>query len=257
MSVNKESLMTAILPGKALAEDLQAESRSDALQTPMGRLIEAAASHALTEDHYFRLIGQLWAMKRMYYYVYGAWGSSLTINHYPPSIDYLFAKQIYDDSTQEMLYGHAILQRGWASTQRQALKHTYCQFVAASGIGVYIFSMRGLANYAQNLRIAAINLGPKVLELDWLERLGEAIPDAYLSKLFSSQVPETRSHVNMGRFMVERFVVEPVDVDICRKMVAMARRDYAIALSGLADFVLGVATETTATPAQVARVDVE
>jgi hypothetical protein len=249
--------MTATLPGKALAEELQAESRADARHSPMARLIGAAASHALTEDHYFRLIGQLWAMKRMYYYVYGAWGSSLTINHYPPSIDYLFAKQIYDDSTQEMLYGHAILQQRWARTQRLALRHAYCQFVAASGIGVYIFSMRGLANYAQNLRIAALNLGPKIVELDWLERLGEAIPDAYLSKLFSSQVPETRSHVQMGRFMVERFVSEPVDVEMCRGLVNMARRDYAIALSGLVDFVLDLATETTAHPAQVARVDVE
>jgi len=80
-------------------------------------------------------------------------------DHYPPSIDYLFAKQVYDDSTQEMLYGHAILQRGWARMQRYALRHAYCQFVAASGIGVYIFSMRGLANDAQNLRIAAIDLG--------------------------------------------------------------------------------------------------
>jgi hypothetical protein len=55
--------MTATLPGKALAEELQAASRAEARHTPMARLIEAATSHALTEDHYFRLIGQLWAMK--------------------------------------------------------------------------------------------------------------------------------------------------------------------------------------------------
>src|SRR5712691_3152837 len=164
--------MATTLSGKELAEELQAASRSRALHTPMEQVIEAAASHSLTEDHYFRLIGQLWAMKRMFYYVYGVWGSSLTINSYPPSIDYLFAKQVYDDSTHEMLYGHAILHKGWARTQRSALRHPYCQFVAASGIGVYVFSMRGLANYAQNLRIAAMNLGPKVLELSWLERLG-------------------------------------------------------------------------------------
>jgi len=84
----------------------------------MEQVIEAAASHALTEDHYFRLIGQLWAMKRMYYYVYGAWGSSLTINQYPPSVDSLFAKQVYDESTHEMLYSQAILQKGWVKFQR-------------------------------------------------------------------------------------------------------------------------------------------
>jgi hypothetical protein len=49
--------MTATRPGKALAEELQAESRSDALHPPMARLIEAAASQALTQDHDFRLMG--------------------------------------------------------------------------------------------------------------------------------------------------------------------------------------------------------
>ena len=249
--------MATTLPGKALAEELQAASHAEAAQTPMQRIIAAAASHALTDDHTFRLIGQLWAMKRIYYYVYGAWGSSLTINQYPPSIDYLFAKQVYDESTQEMLYGHTILQRGWAATQRLALRHPYCQFVAASGIGVYLFSLRGLANYSHNLRIAALNLGPKILEVGWLERLGEALPDTYLSRLFSTQVLETRSHVQMGRFMVERFVSEPVDVDLCRELVAMARRDYTIALTDLVDFVLNPERETTVSAAQVARVDVE
>lgn len=230
--------MATALSGKELAEELQAASRSRALHTPMEQVIEAAASNALTEDHCFRLIGQLWAMKRMYYYVYGAWGSSLTINQYPPSVDYLFAKQVYDESTHEMLYSQAMLQKGWAKFQRSALRHPYCQFVAASGIGLYIFSMRGLANYAHSLRMAAIDLGPKVLELGWLERLAGAIQDAYLQKLFASQIPETRSHVMMGRFMVERFVSQPVDVELCQELVSMARRDYTTALQGIADFVL-------------------
>jgi hypothetical protein len=230
--------MATALSGKELAEELQAASRSRALHTPMEQVIEAAASNALTEDHCFRLIGQLWAMKRMYYYVYGAWGSSLTINQYPPSVDYLFAKQVYDESTHEMLYSQAMLQKGWAKFQRSALRHPYCQFVAASGIGLYIFSMRGLANYAHSLRMAAIDLGPKVLELGWLERLAGSIQDAYLQKLFASQIPETRSHVMMGRFMVERFVSQPVDVELCQELVSMARRDYTTALQGIADFVL-------------------
>lgn len=230
--------MATALSGKELAEELQAASRSRALHTPMEQVIEAAASNALTEDHCFRLIGQLWAMKRMYYYVYGAWGSSLTINQYPPSVDYLFAKQVYDESTHEMLYSQAMLQKRWAKFQRSALRHPYCQFVAASGIGLYIFSMRGLANYAHSLRMAAIDLGPKVLELGWLERLAGAIQDAYLQKLFASQIPETRSHVMMGRFMVERFVSQPVDVELCQELVSMARRDYTTALQGIADFVL-------------------
>jgi len=230
--------MATSLSGKELAEELQVASRARALHTPMAQVIEAAASHGLTEDHAFRLIGQLWAMKRMYYYVYGAWGSSLTINQYPPSVDYLFAKQVYDESTHEMLYSQAILHKGWARFQRSALRHPYCQFVPASGIGLYIFSMRGLGSYAHSLRMAAIDLGPKVLELGWLERLAATVQDDYLQKLFASQVPETRSHVMMGRFMVERFVSQPVDVALCKELVSTARRDYTAALQGIADYVL-------------------
>ena len=230
--------MATALPGKELAEALEAESRPRTLRTPLEGIAEAAAAQALTDDQYFRLVGQLWAMKRMYYYVYGAWGSSLTINQYPPSVDYLFAKQLYDESTHEMLYSQAILHKGWAKFQRSALRHPYCQFVPASGIGLYIFSMRGLANYAHSLRMAAIDLGPKVLELGWLEQLAEAIQDDYLQKLFFSQIPETRSHIIMGRFMVERFVSQPVDVALCKELVSMARRDYITALQGIADFVL-------------------
>lgn len=82
------------------------------------------------------------------------------------------------------------------------------------------------------------------------------MPDAYLKRLFASQVPEARSHVQMGRFTVERFVATPVDMDLCRKVVAMARQDYNIALTGIADFVLqhehaAVTPAEQATPANV------
>jgi hypothetical protein len=53
--VKKESLMTATRPGKALAEELQAKSHSATLHPTIARLIEAVASHALTEALYFRL----------------------------------------------------------------------------------------------------------------------------------------------------------------------------------------------------------
>ena len=231
--------MTAILQGKELATELVAESRSQSLSTSLEPVIDAAAAGTLSDDQYFRLRGQLWAMERMYYYVYGAWGSSLVVNQYPPSVDYLFAKQLYDDSTHEILYGQAVLHKGWAKGKRLALQHPYCKYTPSSGVSVFIFSMRGLGIYAQNLRLSALNLGPKVLEASWLERLGEAISDEYLSKLFISQVPETRSHIQMGRYMVERFVSEPVDVEMCRSMVAMARRDYNSALAQISNFVLG------------------
>ncbi len=42
----------------------------------------------------------------------------------------------------------------------------------------------------------------------------------------------------MGRFMVERFVSQPVDVELCKGLVSVARRDYTTALQGIADIVL-------------------
>jgi hypothetical protein len=82
--------MAIALPGKELAEALEADGRPRSSRTPMESIVEAAAAQALTEDQYCRLVGRLWAMQRMYYYVYGAWGSSRAINQYLPSVNYLF-----------------------------------------------------------------------------------------------------------------------------------------------------------------------
>ena len=247
--------MTTTLPGKELAAQLEAESRGLASTSPLDPVIEAAASRNLGEDQYYKLIGQLWALERMYYYVYGAWGSSLVINQYPPSVDYLFSKQIYDDSTHEMLYSQAIIQRGWAKGQRLALQHPYSQFPYDSGIAVFIGSMRALGIYAQNVRLPALNLGAKVLETAWLERMAEAMPDQYLKDLFASQIPETRSHVQMGRFMVERYVSQSVDVEMCRQMTATARNDYNSAMSYIAEFVMGTRTPALLTQLEMPDVD--
>ena len=248
-------LLTTTLPGRELAAELEAESRGMIATSPLDPVIEAAASGSLSEDQYYKLIGQLWALERMYYYVYGAWGSSLVINEYPPSVDYLFSKQLYDDSTHEMLYGQAIIQRGWAKGQRLALQHPYCQFPYDSGLAVFIGSMRALGIYAQNVRLPALNLGAKVLEVGWLERMASAVPDQYLKDLFGSQLPETRSHVQMGRFVVERYVSRQVDIEMCRAMVNTARNDYNAALSYISEFVFGNRTPSTLTQYEMPDVD--
>ncbi len=72
--------MATALPGKELAEALEAESRPRILSTPLEGIVEAAVAQALSDDQYFRLVGQLWAMKRMYYYVVRRLRLSLTIN---------------------------------------------------------------------------------------------------------------------------------------------------------------------------------
>ena len=101
----------------------------------------------------------------MMYYVYGGWAQGINLNEYPPSVAYLFGKQIHDESTQEMQLSDEMLRRGWARTQKQLFAHTYTRFATATRAGAYIFCLRALANYPQNIRIAAHNLGPKVIEL--------------------------------------------------------------------------------------------
>src|SRR5207247_4703008 len=96
-------------------------------------------------------------------------GSRHHLNDYPPAVAYLFGKQIYDESTHEMQYLDEILRRRWVRTQRKFFEHPYGQFATASRVSAYIFCLRALANYPQNLRIAALNLGPKVIELAWTE----------------------------------------------------------------------------------------
>jgi hypothetical protein len=136
-----------------------------------------------------------------------------------------------------------ILRRRWLPTQKQLFAHPYAQFGTATRTGSYIFCLRALANYPQNIRIAALNLGPKVIELAWTERFANSFPDDALRGIFLSQLAETRSHVLMGRFQVERFVHKDVDVELAKRLCAETRRDYMFYLEEAARFVLGMAEE--------------
>jgi hypothetical protein len=227
-------------PGAALAEELRKRSEDDAAVTPMDALLDAARKGAFSEDQCFRLLGRLWTFKRLMYYVYGGWALGINLNEYPPTVAYLFGKQIHDESTHEMQYLDEILRRKWARTQKRAFEHPYCHFGTATRVGSYIFSLRALANYPQNIRVAALNLGPKVMETIWLERFAESFPDEPVREIFGSQVPETRSHVLMGRLQVERFVTKQVDAEVARRLCAEVRRDYLFLLEEIARFVLGI-----------------
>jgi len=185
-----------------------------------------------------RLIGRLWTLERMFYYIYGGWGQGLEINDFTPSVKYLFAKQIVDESTHEMLYLDALLRRGSAATQKDAFRHPYGAFVLDSALAYYVFSLRNLATYPHPIRIAALDLGPKILELGWMEGLAEAIADPDLKGVFESQFVENRSHINMGRRIVEEFVEKPVEAELCRWACAVAKRDYGRFLGELSAFVL-------------------
>jgi hypothetical protein len=230
-------------PGIALAEELRRQSEQDAAVTPMDAVADAARKSKLSDDQCFRLLGRLWTLKRLMYYVYGGWAQGINLNEYPPAVAYLFGKQIYDESTHEMQFADEILRRRWVRTQKQLFAHPYSQFRTATRTGAYIFCLRALANYPQNIRLAALNLGPKVIELAWIERFAQGFPDEAIHALFHSQLAETRSHVLMGRLQVERFVQKEVDIELSKRLCAETRRDYIFFLEETARFVLGLEEE--------------
>jgi len=230
-------------PGTALAEQLIKQSEIDAAITPMDAVIDEARAGQFTNDHCFRLLARLWTLKRMLYYVYGGWAQGINLNDYPPGVAYLFGKQTYDESTQEMQYCDEILRRRFVPTQRELFAHPYGQFGTATRTGAYIFCLRALANYPHNIRIAALNLGPKVIELAWTERFAKLLPDESLHAVFHSQLAETRSHVQMGRHQVEQYVQKEVDAELARRLCTESKRDYSFFLEETARFVLGMAEE--------------
>jgi hypothetical protein len=230
-------------PGIALAEELRRQSEQDAAVTPMDAMADTAHKSKLSDDQCFRLLGRLWTLKRLMYYVYGGWAQGINLNEYPPAVAYLFGKQIYDESTHEMQFADEILRRRWVRTQKQLFAHPYSQFRTATRTGAYIFCLRALANYPQNIRLAALNLGPKVIELAWTERFAKGFPDEAIHALFQSQLAETRSHVLMGRLQVERFVQKEVDIELSKRLCAETRRDYLFFLEETARFVLGLEEE--------------
>jgi len=228
------------LPGKDLARELIDKSRSESRATPVEEVTEAARQGGLDSDAAHRLIGRLWTLERMFYYIYGGWGQGLEINDFPPSVKYLFSKQIVDESTHEMLYLDALLHQGYVATQKDAFRHPYGRFVLDSSLAYYVFSLRNLATYPHPIRIAALNLGPKILEFGWMEGLAASLADPQLKGVFESQFVENRSHINMGRRIVEEFIEKPVEADLCRWACAVAKRDYSRFLGELSAFVLGL-----------------
>src|SRR5438094_5655813 len=168
------------LPGRELARELIDKSEAESRATPVEAVIAAVRERGFDDDKAHRLIGRLWTLERMFYYIYGGWGQGLEINDFPPSIKYLFSKQIVDESTHEMLYMDALLRQGCVETQKAAFRHPYGSFAVDSALALYVFSLRNLATYPHPIRIAALNLGPKIVELAWMEALAEAVAEPEL-----------------------------------------------------------------------------
>jgi hypothetical protein len=244
----------AELPGREIARELIEESRAEGRNTPMDAVIEAARAGKFDDGGRFRLIGHLWTLERMFYYVYGGWGQGLEIGDSPPSVKYLFARQIVDESTHEMIYLDMMLRKGWIAAQKEAFHHPNGKFTIDSALAFYSFSLRNLATYPHIVRIAALNLGPKIIELAWMEGLAQGLGGGdELSAVFTSQFVENRSHISMGRRIVEENVATPFNADLCRWACKVAKRDYGMFLQEISDFVLGrkSAHEATTAPVRV------
>ena len=69
----------AELPGKELAQELMQKSSEESRRTPMEPVIEAAREGRFQQQEGFRLIGRLWTLERLFYYIYGGWGQGLEI----------------------------------------------------------------------------------------------------------------------------------------------------------------------------------
>ena len=137
----------AELPGKELAQELIQKSREESRRTPMEAVIQMAKDGRFHEEEGFRLIGQLWTLERLFYYIYGGWGQGLEVNDFPPAVKYLFARQILDESSQEMVYLDTLLRKRWVRTQREAFRHPYGKFAMDSRLASYAFSLRYPATY--------------------------------------------------------------------------------------------------------------
>jgi hypothetical protein len=226
------------LPGKALARELIERSRELGRHTPMDPIIDAAREKRLDDGAALRLICRLWALERLFYYIYGGWGQGLELNDFPPGVKYLFARQIMDESTHEMLYMDTMLRKGWLDKQRDAFEHPCGRFAINCSLSSYMYTLRYFASYPHSIRIAALNLGPKIIEMAWMEPLADALEDPALKAVFSSQFVENRSHISMGRRIVEEQVSTPFDSELCRRVCASACKDYQKFLAELADLVL-------------------
>ncbi len=234
------------LPGKALARELIERSREAAQSTPLDPIIAAARDGRLDDAMAFRFICRLWALERLFYYIYGGWGQGLELNDFPPGVKYLFARQIMDESTHEMLYMDTMLRKGWIGKQREAFELPCGRFAINCSLSSYAYTLRYFASYPHSVRIAALNLGPKVIELAWMEQLAGALGDPMLKAVFESQMVENRSHINMGRRIVEEHIATPFLTELSRRVTESACKDYFKFLRELADLVLGRAAEAEA-----------
>ena len=189
-----------------------------------------------------RLIGRLWTLERMFYYIYGGWGQGLEMNDFPPSVKYLFSKQIVDELTHEMLYLDALIKRGPSPPKnRRSSNHT----AASRWIRRWLItSFRCAISRPIRIRSASrrsISAQRSSNSRGWRSfRQQPPIPTsrpcstARRSKTAATSIWAAASSRSSS--------AKPVEAELCRWACAVARRDYFRFLHELGDFVLDRST---------------
>ncbi len=72
------------LPGEELAQELIGKSRAESSADPdRGGHRSGRSRSGIDAAAVARLIGRLWTLERMFYYIYGGWGQGLEMNDFP------------------------------------------------------------------------------------------------------------------------------------------------------------------------------
>jgi hypothetical protein len=136
------------------------------------------------------------------------------------------------------IYLDMLLRKCWVPIQKAAFEPCG-KFKLDSAAAYYAFWLRNLATYPHPVRIAALNLGPKTIELGrgWkhCRRRSRMMICASCSP---AKLVENRSHINMGRRIVEECVSQPFHAELAAEP-AHWLKGLLFFLRDLADLVLG------------------
>src|SRR2546426_5277377 len=104
----------AELPGKELAQELMQKSREESRRTPMEAVIEAAREGRFQQQEGFRLIGRLWTLERLFYYIYGGLGQGVAKGVFSPAGKIPFPRPSLAESPPPLASSPALLRSSGA-----------------------------------------------------------------------------------------------------------------------------------------------
>jgi hypothetical protein len=182
----------ADLPGRALAQELMEKSREESRTTPMEAVIAAARAGQVSDEASFRLIGHLWTLERMFYYIY-------------IELQRMRARQIWDECKHSKLHADVLLGKGWVKQERELMGIAQANaqpLPAYFGLSMMFPHIHPLARAAQNYYQEAIAcLGI----MAYLRR----VDDPLVRHEHLSQRDEELMHFMEGKFQIDMYCATP------------------------------------------------